>query len=119
MRAWIPAQPEHLTSLQSSAQFACEVGFVVTPEWSESWDETDPEVLEAQMLDDAGQHSRLVIVGECQGSVTNAQTGQIQIMGLIIKANVYAIFAANAADSQDFLWFGPTELPEALAWHSS
>ena len=119
MRAWIPATPEHLTSLQSSAQFACEVGFAVTPEWAQSWDETDPEVLEYQILAEVGQRTRLVIVAECQGTVANAELGEIEISGPIIKANVHAVFASNSADPQDFLWFGPTELPEALAWHSS
>ena len=119
MRAWVPVQPEHLTSFQSAAQFACDLGFVVTPEWAQSWDETDTEVLEAQILADAGQHSRLVIVCECQGSITNADSGQIAVSDPVIKANVYAVFAANSVNPQDFLWFGPTELPEALAWHSS
>ena len=58
-------------------------------------------------------------VAECQGTVANSELGEIEISGPIIKTNVHAVFAANSADPQDFLWFGPTELPEALAWHSS
>jgi DNA polymerase III psi subunit len=91
----------------------------VTEDWAQSWDETDPEVLEAEILQAAGAESRLIVVAECLAEVQNSETGRISISNPIAKAQIQAIFAAKAAEPEDFLWFGPTEPDEALVWHSS
>jgi len=91
----------------------------VGPNHRKSWDETDPEVLEAEILQAAGTVSRLVVVAECLAEVQNSESGQIVISNPIAKAQIQAIFAAKAAEPEDFLWFGPTEPDEALVWHSS
>jgi hypothetical protein len=52
-------------------------------------------------------------------TVQNQETGQVEISNPIAKAQIQAIFGAQATDPQDFLWFGPTEPDEALDWHSS
>jgi hypothetical protein len=94
-------------------------GYAVTEEWAQSWDETDSEVLEAEILQVAGSDSRLVVVAECGANIEDSETGRISLPNPIAKAQIQAIFAAQATDPQDFLWFGPTEPDEALDWHSS
>ena len=119
MRVWIPVTVSQVKELADSNVLTAQTGFSVTDSWAQTWDETDPEVLEAEILQVAGVDSRLVVVAECLGEVQNPETGQITISKPIAKAQIQAIFAASAAEPEDFLWFGPTEPGEALDWHSS
>lgn len=119
MRVWIPVSAQQVTELADSKVLTAQGGFAVTDGWAQSWDETDPEVLEAEILQVAGADSRLVVVAECLAEVQNPETGQISISNPIAKAQIQAIFAATASEPEEFLWFGPTEPDEALVWHSS
>ena len=119
MRVWIPVTAQQITEFIDSNVLVAARGYSVTQEWAQDWDETDPEVLEAEILQVAGAESRLVVVAECLAEITDSQAGQISLPNPIAKAQIQAIFAAQASDPQDFLWFGPTEPDEALDWHSS
>lgn len=119
MRVWIPVTAQQISEFKDSNILDAAAGYAVTEDWAQSWDETDPEVLEAEILQAAGTESRLVVVAECLAEVENTETGQITISNPIAKAQIQAIFAAKAAEPEDFLWFGPTEPEEALVWHSS
>lgn len=119
MRVWIPVTVQQISEFKDSNVLVALGGYSVTDSWAQTWDEADQEVLEAEILQVAGIDSRLVVVAECQGDVNNAETGQVSIPNPIAKAQIQAIFAASKAQSQDFLWFGPTEPEEALVWHSS
>lgn len=119
MRVWIPVSAQQLIEFKDSKTLTASHGYSVTDGWAQTWDETDPEVLESEILQVAGTESRLVVVAECQGEVQDPETGRISITHPVSKAQIQAIFAATQADSEDFLWFGPTEPDEALVWHSS
>ena len=119
MRVWIPVSAQQVSEFKDSKVLTAQSGYAVTEGWAQSWDESDPEVLEAEILQVAGMESRLVVVAECLAEIQNAETGQISISNPIAKAQIQAIFAAKASEPQDFLWFGPTEPEEALVWHSS
>jgi hypothetical protein len=119
MRVWIPVSVQQINEFKASNVLTASTGYSVTDSWAQSWDESDPEVLEAEILQVAGADSRLVVVAECLATVQNQQTGQVEISNPIAKGQIQAIFAAQATDPQDFLWFGPTEPDEALDWHSS
>lgn len=119
MRVWIPVTAQQISEFKESNVLVATVGYAVTEDWAQSWDETDPEVLEAEILQLAGTQSRLVVVAECLAEVKNGETGQISLPNPIAKAQIQAIFAAKAAEPEEFLWFGPTEPDEALVWHSS
>ena len=119
MRVWIPVTVQQINEFKNSNVLQASGGYAVTEEWAQSWDETDPEVLEAEILQVAGSDSRIVVVAECMAEARNSQTGQVSISNPIGKAQIQAIFAAKALEPQDFLWFGPTEPDEALDWHSS
>jgi len=119
MRVWIPVSVQQINEFKSSNVLQVSSGYAVTEEWAQFWDETDSEVLEAEILQVAGSESRLVVVAECLATVQNEQTGHVGISNPIAKAQIQAIFAATGTDPQDFLWFGPTEPDEALDWHSS
>ena len=119
MRVWIPVTAQQIIEFKDSNVLAATQGYTVTQGWAQDWDESDPEVLEAEILQVAGSDSRIVVVAECMAEVQNSQTGQASISNPIAKAQIQAIFAAKASEPQDFLWFGPTEPGEALVWHSS
>jgi hypothetical protein len=119
MRVWIPVSVQQISEFKDSNVLVATSGYSVTEDWAQSWDETDPEVLESEILQAAGTESRLVVVAECLAQVQNSEAGQISISNPIAKAQIQAIFAAKAAQPQEFLWFGPTEADEALVWHSS
>jgi hypothetical protein len=119
MRVWIPVSAQQISEFKDSNVLVAAAGYAVTEDWAQSWDETDPEVLEAEILQAAGAESRLIVVAECLAEVQNSETGRISISNPIAKAQIQAIFAAKAAEPEDFLWFGPTEPDEALVWHSS
>jgi hypothetical protein len=119
MRVWIPVTAQQISEFKDSNVLVAAAGYAVTEDWAQSWDETDPEVLEAEILQAAGAESRLIVVAECLAEVQNSETGRISISNPIAKAQIQAIFAAKAAEPDDFLWFGPTEPDEALVWHSS
>jgi hypothetical protein len=119
MRVWIPVSVQQISEFQTSNVLQAAIGYSVTQSWAQTWDETDPEVLESEILRIAGTESRLVVVAECSAEVQNAETGQISISNPIAKAQIQAIFAAKIGEPEEFLWFGPTEPDEALFWHSS
>ena len=119
MRVWIPVTAQQISEFKESKVLTAQSGYAVTDGWAQSWDETDPEVLEAEILQAAGTESRLVVVAECLAEIQNSETGQISIPNPVAKAQIQAIFAARASEPEDFLWFGPTEPDEALVWHSS
>jgi hypothetical protein len=119
MRVWIPVTAQQISEFKESKVLTAQSGYAVTDGWAQSWDETDPEVLEAEILQAAGTESRLVVVAECLAEVQNSETGQISIPNPVAKAQIQAIFAARVSEPEDFLWFGPTEPDEALVWHSS
>jgi hypothetical protein len=119
MRVWIPVTAQQISEFKESKVLTAQSGYAVTDGWAQSWDETDSEVLEAEILQAAGTESRLVVVAECLAEVQNSETGQISISNPVAKAQIQAIFAAKSAEPEDFLWFGPTEPEEALVWHSS
>jgi hypothetical protein len=119
MRVWIPVTAQQISEFKESKALTAQSGYSVTDGWAQSWDETDPEVLEAEILQAAGTESRLVVVAECLAEIQNSETGQISIPNPVAKAQIQAIFAARASEPEDFLWFGPTEPDEALVWHSS
>jgi hypothetical protein len=119
MRVWIPVTAQQISEFKESKALTAQSGYSVTDGWAQSWDETDPEVLEAEILQAAGTESRLVVVAECLAEIQNSETGLIFIPNPVAKAQIQAIFAAKAAEPEDFLWFGPTEPDEALVWHSS
>lgn len=119
MRVWIPVTAQQISEFKESKVLTAQNGYAVTDGWAQSWDETDPEVLEAEILQAAGTESRLVVVAECLAEIQNSETGQISIPNPVAKAQIQAIFAARASEPEDFLWFGPTEPDEALVWHSS
>ena len=119
MRVWIPVSVEQVCEFKTSNVLRAASGYSVTDDWAQTWDETDPEVLEAEILQVAGADSRLVVVAECMADVQNPNTGQTSIYNPIAKAQIQAIFAAKVAEPEEFLWFGPTEPDEALDWHSS
>jgi hypothetical protein len=119
MRVWIPITVQQISEFKATNVLTASHGYSVTDGWAQSWDETDPEVLEAEILQVAGTESRLVVVAECLAQVQNSETGQISISNPIAKAQIQAFFAAKTAELQEFLWFGPTEADEALVWHSS
>lgn len=119
MRVWIPVTAQQISEFKDSNVLQANSGYSVTDDWAQSWDETDPEVLEAEILQVAGSTSRLVVVAECMAEVQNSEAGQISISNPIAKAQIQAIFAAKTLEPEDFLWFGPTEPEEALVWHSS
>ena len=117
MRVWIPVSGQQINEFKVSKVLTAQSGYAVTDGWAQSWDETDPEVLEAEILQVAGADSRLVMVAECAAEIVDSETGQISLPNPI--AQIQAIFAAKATEPEDFLWFGPTEPDEALVWHSS
>jgi hypothetical protein len=119
MRVWIPVSVEQVSEFRTSNILRAASGYSVTDDWAQTWDETDPEFLEAEILQVAGAESRLVVVAECMADVQNSNTGQTSISNPIAKAQIQAIFAAKEAEPEEFLWFGPTEPDEALNWHSS
>jgi hypothetical protein len=119
MRVWIPVSVQQINEFKASKVLTANTGYSVTDSWAQSWDESDPEVLEAEILQAAGTESRLVVVAECLAEVQNSESGQIAIPNSIAKAQIQAIFAAKASEPQEFLWFGPTEPDAALDWHSS
>ena len=119
MRVWIPVSGQQISEFKVSKVLTAQSGYAVTDAWAQSWDETDPEVLEAEILQVAGADSRLVMVAECAAKIVDSETGQISLPNPIAKAQIQAIFAAKASEPEDFLWFGPTEPDEALVWHSS
>ena len=119
MRVWIPVSVLQISEFKDSNVLIAASGYSVTADWAQGWDETDPEVLEAEILQAAGTESRLVVVAECLAEVVDSHTGQISLPNPIAKAQIQAIFAAKSTEPQDFLWFGPTEPDEALVWHSS
>lgn len=119
MRVWIPVSVQQISEFQDSKVLTAQSGYAVTDGWAQSWDETDPEVLEAEILQVAGAQSRLIMVAECVAEIVNSETGQISLPNPISNAQIQAIFAANTSEPEDFLWFGPTEPEEALIWHSS
>ncbi len=119
MRIWIPVSVQQIDEFKNSNTLTASIGYSVTESWAQTWDESDPEVLEAEILQVAGLESRLVVVAECLAEVQNGETGQISISNPIAKAQIQAIFAAQASNPLDFLWFGATEPDEALVWHSS
>ena len=119
MRVWIPVTAQQISEFKESNILDAAAGYAVTEDWAQSWDETDLEVLEAEILQAAGTESRLVVVAECLAEIQNSESGHIAISNPIAKAQIQAIFAAKAAEPADFLWFGPTEPEEALVWHSS
>jgi len=119
MRIWIPVSVQQIDEFKDSNVLSASHGYSVTDGWAQTWDESDPEVLEAEILQVAGADSRLVVVAECLAEIQNGETGQISISNPIAKAQIQAIFAAQASEPLDFLWFGPTEPDEALVWHSS
>ncbi len=119
MRVWIPVTTQQASEFKASNVLVATSGFAVTEDWAQSWDETDPEVLEAEILQVAGADSRLVMVAECLAEIADSHAGQIAISNPIAKAQIQAIFAAKVSEPEDFLWFGPTEPDEALVWHSS
>lgn len=119
MRVWIPVTAQQVSEFEDSNVLKVSNGYAVSDDWARTWDESDPEVLEAEILQVAGIESRLVVVAECLAEIQNAETGRILISNPIAKAQIQAIFAAKASEPQDFLWFGPTEPAEALVWHSS
>ena len=119
MRVWIPVSVLQVSEFKDSKVLTAQNGYAVTEGWAQSWDETDPEVLEAEILQVAGSDSRLVMVAECVAEIVDSETGQISLPNPISKGQIQAIFAAKASEPEDFLWFGPTEPDEALVWHSS
>ena len=79
MRVWIPVTTQQVSEFKASNVLVATSGYAVTEDWAQSWDETDPEVLEAEILQAAGTESRLVVVAECLAEVQNSESGQIAI----------------------------------------
>ncbi len=109
VRVWLPVTAAQYVEFFRAGTIQCDVGFAITPEWTLQQDDTDPEVLESDLLDLAGESDSalIVLVAELAASVRDPEQGQV-VPAPVTRRNLAAVFARGDAQ-EDFSWFGPTE----------
>ena len=116
MRVWVPISIQQFTLFDLDRTVLVQSGFAVTPAWAANQEDQDLEVLEAQILELAGQTSPVVLVAEMPATELPGNGGQVAIPNAISERQVLAIFAASPQEPEEMLWFGPTERLEAKAF---
>ena len=116
MRVWVPMTVQQFHEYGQSGALPTD-GVVVTDQWAAQQDEADPETLEGLRLESLD--APVVAVVEATATVVEVHTGAVGLdEGRPVLA---AVFVADAQGQ--YSWFGPTEVPEALAqaadWHSN
>mgnify|MGYP000151975640 CR=1 FL=1 len=122
MRIYCCVTRAHLELLQRNASLtaadlaSCAI-FAQTVDWTAQQDETDVEVLDDLILQEASQADQsceFVLVAEVPDAAISEsdEPGQVQCATAIRRNDVAAYFAAD--ESGDLLWFGSTELPVLL-----
>lgn len=90
--------------------------YAQTTQWIAAQDESDPEVLDDEILQhSAGEQQGYLVVAEVPDSqVTelNPAQGLVQLSGPIRLKDVAAYFVVD--ETGELSWFGPTELPVLL-----
>jgi hypothetical protein len=104
------------TSLTAADLASCAI-FAQSVDWTAQQDETDAEVLDDLILQEASQSDPLcefVLVAEVPDPAISesGEPGQVQCATAIRSNDVAAYFAVD--ESGDLSWFGPTELPVLL-----
>jgi len=113
MRVWLPVTVDQIAVWQNGGELPVQDGFAVTNEWSRSFDDDDPEVLEDEALRAAASGQAVVVV-EAAATVVDAVAGTVCLDGPIIKRQIQAFFAKSNPDDDVLSWFGPTEARELL-----
>lgn len=123
MRVYLPVEPTAVVALAKGDRLSELAGYALTPEWTQSQSDQDPEFLEEVLLYTAAsdcQGRRIVVVAETNADSINTENGQIRTVGELGLKQVQAFFAddaqnqaaiASGADPADLdmTWFGPTE----------
>lgn len=127
MRIYLPATKSDINALLLGQNLEGLTGYALLPQWEASQTETDQEVLEGELLYLAASSTqkgdrRIVIVAQTQGTVLNADLGQVscgafglkQVQALFADDDINTVAISQGADSQDLdlTWFGPTEILE-------
>ena len=92
--------------------------FTQTQQWIAGQDETDPEVLDDEILQqaaDAGTKPGYLLVAEISDALAaeqNPATGLVQVNRPIRLKDIAAFFQVDG--NAELSWFGPTELPVLL-----
>jgi hypothetical protein len=84
--------------------------FGLTPQWCAQFDDQDPEVLADELLQ--VQQSSVVVVAETSASLLSGSDGKVAVDGAVPTSAIRAVFVRVAGS---WLWFGPTELEQAVA----
>lgn len=124
MRVYLPAALSDIQLLIDGQRLSGRTGFALLPEWANSQAESDPEVLEEELVYLAGNQSlrngqRIVLVADLaetvlsgvEATVQVGEFGQKQIQAMFGDdlANKSAILAGKDPGELDLTWFGPTE----------
>ena len=118
MRIYLPATKAMLRQLSESAclepsYLDAQQIFAQTPEWLASQAESDPEVLDDEILQTAAQGpGEFVIVAEVPANPVLGEAGRVAPLGPIRISNIAAFFAKDSAG--DLSWYGPSELTSLL-----
>ena len=118
MRIYLPATKSMLRQLSESAclepsELAGQLAFAQTSDWIASQAESDPEVLDDEILQTAAQGlAEFVIVAEVPANPVQGVAGRVAAVGPIRISNIAAFFAIDSAG--DLSWYGPSELTSLL-----
>ena len=118
MRIYLPATKSMLRQLSESAclepsELADQQIFAQTSDWIASQAESDPEVLDDEILQTAAQGlAEFVIVAEVPANPAPGAVGLVALTSPIRISNIAAFFAKDATG--DLSWYGPTELANLL-----
>jgi hypothetical protein len=116
VRIYLSATKRDIADLLANGQVTLETGWTLTDELSSTLcaelETDDQEVLEDQLCQWAGLDG-VAIVAIASATVLDADSGQIRPDAAIAHKQIQAVFVADQSD--DLVWFGPTELESALA----
>lgn len=110
MRVWLPVTELAFEQFFETGSIQCDLGFAVTPDWEQLQSDSDLDVLEDDILYEAGQSGaghRVVLVADVASEVLGQVPGQV-LPGPVTRRDLQAVFARGDVDDQ-FSWFGPTE----------
>ena len=116
MRIYLSATKRDIADLLANGQVTLETGWTLTDElastFSAELETDDQEVFEDQLCEWAGQEG-VAVVAIASATVLDADSGQVRPDAPITRKQIQAVFVADQSD--DLVWFGPTELELALA----
>lgn len=130
MRVYLPGNISDIELLEVGQNIPGRVGYALLPQWAETLPDSDPELLEEELVYLAGAQTlaggqRIVIVAELPAELvaetTQAEQAMVQVTGEISPRQIQALFGDDMANKSailagsdpaelDLTWFGPTEI---------